>query len=157
MSESRSSSDSVPEMESDSGFRVNLGNQLSNTFSFEVAYVDLGSYVVGTVDGQQDINETSDQLDIDGYEIAVIGKLPLRKKLSLFARLGLFAWDGERVIVDSTNSEPNIFASSDKDLSVGLGVEVEVLDHLGIVLEANQYKTEEVYNQLYGLGVYFTF
>ena len=157
VSDSRASSDSVPEMEGDAGYRVNLGNQLSNTFSFEVAYVDLGSYVVGTIDGQSDLSESSDQLDINGYELAVIGKLPLRKKLSLFARLGLFAWDGERVIVDVDNTQPSIFASSDEDVSVGLGVEMEFLDHMGIVLEANQYKTEDVYNQLYGLGVYFTF
>ncbi|VUD51643.1 hypothetical protein TDB9533_01468 [Thalassocella blandensis] len=157
VSDAKSSRNSVPEMEGDAGYRVNLGNQLSNTFSFEVAYVDLGSYLVGSLDGEQDLNESSDQLDISGYELAVIGKLPLRKRLSLFARLGLFAWDGERVIVDSSTVEPNVFASSDEDVSVGLGVEMEFLDHMGVVLEANQYKTEDVYNQLYGLGVYFTF
>lgn len=157
LSDSRSSKDNVPEMEGDAGYRVNVGNQLSNTFSFEFAYVDLGSYLVGTLNDEPDANESSDQLDISGYELAVIGKLPIRKKFSLFARLGLFAWDGERVIVDVNSAETNAFISSDEDVSVGLGVEMEFLDHLGVVLEANQYKTEDVYNQLYGVGVYFTF
>ncbi len=157
VSDSQTSNEAVPAMEGDAGYRVNLGNQLSNSFSFEVAYVDLGSYLVGSLDGLQDPNEISDEIDISGFELAVIGKLPIRRKLSLFARLGLFAWDGERVIVDVSNTEPNVFRSSDEDVSVALGVEMEFLEHLGVVLEANQYKTEDVYNQLYGMGVYFTF
>lgn len=157
MSDTQSSEETVPDMESDLGFRLSLGNQLSDTLSLEVAYVDLGSFEVGTVDGVPDETESSDTLDISGYEVAVVGKWPLPRNIALFARLGVFAWDGERVIVSAEDGQSASILSSSEDVSLGVGVDMQLMNHLGIVLEANQFKTGDAFSQLYGIGVYFTF
>lgn len=153
--------DPTPELDSDIGFRVYLGNQLSEKFSVEVAYVDLGSYDVGTADGMPDANELEDTLSPMGAEFSFVGKWPIFKHLSVFGRVGLFAWEVERSIVLETvpdgESPTSKFIEDGRDYALGFGFDYQFARNFGFTLEINQYKTDKVENNFAGAGFYFTF
>jgi len=146
-----------PELDGDTGFRGFVGNQLSKTFAFEAAYVDLGSYDIAAIEGAPDTLDAEDSVSISGYEASIVGKLRLKRNFAATARLGIFAWDGERSTLPTGATESVLIKRSDRDYSIALGVEYRFMDHFGTRLEASQYKTGDVLNYLYGLGFYFTF
>ena len=151
-----------PGLEGDVGFRAYLGNQLSEKFAFEVAYIDLGEYDAGEFDFQGEAIE--DIAMIDGYEASFVGRLPIGQKFSAFARVGLFVWQVERPFVErrTVDGEIQLELVRDKtvddfDFSGGLGVEYRYSRFLGATLEVNTYQTFDLINYLYGAGVYFSF
>ncbi len=147
----------IPEMDGDAGYRVYLGNRLSEKFAMEVAYVDLGEYEVGSVAGTPDPTELRDTLAITGIDASVLGKLPLSQRLAVFARIGIFSWEGERVIEDATTGQLGTFIADEIDYNAGLGLEYRYMNYLGFTLEFNNYHSDEIDNYLYGAGVYFNF
>lgn len=153
--------DQIPELDNDIGFRVYVGNQLSEKFSVELAYVDLGSYDVGTLDGMPDANELEDTLSPSGAEFSFVGKWPVFKHFSVFGRIGLFVWEAERSIVLNSVADgesPTIDVLNDgRDYSVGFGFDYQFMRNVGFTLEINQYKTDSVANNFAGAGFYFTF
>ncbi len=148
----------TPKLEGDSGFRLYLGNEISRNFAVEFSYLSLGDYKVGTADGLDDPDESSDTLSIVAFDASFVGKLPIRRRLSLFGRIGVMYWEGERVIVEneSGTGETTLFAFDDEDVSIGLGAEYQFSERFGMTLEVDQYKTGDYYNLLYGLSVYAT-
>jgi len=147
----------VPEMDNDTGYRVYLGNRLSEKFAMELAYVDIGEYEVGTISGDPDPTEAADTLSITGIDASVIGKYPLSQRLAVFARLGVFSWEGERVIEDAATGELTVLVADEVDYNVGLGVEYRYMNHIGFTLEFNSYRSDEIDSYLYGAGVYVNF
>ena len=147
----------IPEIDGDGGYRVYLGNRLSEKFAMEVAYIDLGEYEVGTAAGTPDPLEAEDSLAITGIDASVLGKLPLSQRLAVFARLGVFSWEGERAIQDAATGQVTVFIADEVDYNAGLGFEYRYMNHLGFTLEFNSYRSDEIDNYLYGAGVYFNF
>lgn len=148
--------DNPADFEGDIGVRIYLGNAISKTFSFEVAYIDLGDYEVGTADGLDDTNEESDTLSLLAYEVSYVAKWPIRRNLSMFARFGGIYWEGERKItlIDQTSRE----ITTDRfGASLGFGVNYKIFKRFGLTLEFNGYQIYDRFNPFYGLGIYGTF
>ncbi len=148
----------IPDLDGDSGFRVYLGNEISRNFAVEFSYVTMGDYDVGTLDGLDDPTEDSDTISIVAFDASFVGKIPVRRRLSLFGRVGVMYWEGERTIVENAlgTGETALLEFDDTDVSLGLGVEYQFRERFGVTLEANQYKTGDYYNLLYGLSFYAT-
>ncbi len=149
---------SVPDLEGDAGFRLYLGNEISRSFAVEFSYLTLGDYEVGTLDGEDDPTEVSDTISIIAFDASFVGKLPIRRRLSLFGRIGVIYWEGERVIVENAlgTGETTLLEFDDADVSLGLGVEYQFRERFGVTLEVDQYKTGDYYNLLYGISLYAT-
>lgn len=159
-SEDVSDEDALVEVDTATGYRVGIGNALSEKLAFEFAYVDLGEYDVASLTGDPDPLEASDTLSFSGAEIAVIGKMPVRRQFALFARVALLVWQGERVIepvVISPESAVVDVSLDGVDYSAGVGVEYRFFRYMGATLEANLYQTDEVSHTLMGAGLYFSF
>ncbi len=148
----------IPDLEGDSGFRVYLGNEIFRGFAVEFSYVTMGDYEVGTLDGQNDPTEVSDTISIVAFDASFVGKLPVRRRLSLFGRVGAMYWEGERTIVENAlgAGETTLLEFDDADVSLGLGIEYQFMERFGVTMEVNQYKTGDYYNLLYGLSLYAT-
>ncbi len=152
-----------PETEGDAGYRVYVGNALYENFAVEFSYVDLGTYEVGTIDGQPDPLVFEDTISITGGDIAIVGKWNWTRYLNVYSRAGVFVWEGERYVhetvdVNGVMVEQEATLSFDGyDVSVGIGLDYQILRRVGVQLEANAYMTDEVANYLYGLSVYYTF
>ncbi len=152
-----------PELEPDAGFRISIGNEISRKFAIEMSVVDLGEYVVGTLDGLPDQDELQDTLSIIGYDFSFVAKLPVRRRVSVFGRLGAFYWEGERLIVETVDVagtptlQETILEFDDVDYSLGVGIDYQFMRSFGTTLEANHYVTADFSHLFYGLGFYFTF
>jgi len=151
-----------PGLEGDVGFRVYLGNKLSEKFSVELAFIDLGEYDAGEF--QFDTLLVEDIATIRGLDLSFVGKWPIRRKFSLFGRAGVFVWEAERPFVDielvDGLPEPTLTLDKkvdDVDYSLGLGVDYQFMRHAGFTIEANRYQTSDLENFLFSAGFYLTF
>lgn len=151
-----------PPLEGGTGFKIYIGNQLSAAFAFELSFIDLGEYNVGNVEAAEpDPDEIGDTIAVTAYEFSVVGELPMTKKASLYGRLGVFRWEAERIILSSAGLGGALIETTtsfaETDLGLGMGARYAFMHNVGATVEANAYKTDDVYNILYGLGFYFTF
>jgi hypothetical protein len=151
-----------PELEGDSGMRVFLGNNLSDKFAVEMGYVDFGSYQVGTLSGEPDPLEVQDTLAITAFELALVGRFAMTRKVGLFTRLGAFWWEAERVqlaFADGEASAPEETRVSydDFDVFLGMGLDYRFSSYAGLRVDASAYRTYEAIQAAYGVAIYFTF
>lgn len=153
----------VPELEGDAGFRIYIANDVSRKFAVEISAIELGDYEVGTADGLPDVDELEDTLSITGYDLSFVAKLPIRRRVSVFARAGVFYWQGERFIVENVDvlgvptRRETLIEFDDVDYSLGVGFDYQFMRRFGTTLDANHYVTGDASHLFYGLGFYFTF
>jgi OmpA-OmpF porin, OOP family len=74
--------------ETDTGYKLYGGTQLTKNFGVEVGYVDLGDGDTSASDG---INTVSISAKPKSLYLAAVGTLPLNEQLSLFAKAGVSA------------------------------------------------------------------
>lgn len=151
-----------PALEGEAGMRIFLGNNLSDKFAVEVAYVDFGEYQVATRTGEPDPLEVQDTLAITAFEAAIVGRFALTHQFGLFTRLGTFWWEAERVQLafaddEATEAEETRIKYDDFDVFVGFGLDYRFASYAGLRLDASAYRTYEAIQTAYGVGVYFTF
>lgn len=78
--------------ESDTGYKILGGFNANNNIGFEIAFVDLGSYV-------------NDLLDQYGVAFEVVGYLPVANNFDLFGKLGIFSWTVEVGAADDDGTD----------------------------------------------------
>jgi OOP family OmpA-OmpF porin len=70
--------------DSDMGWKIFAGYDVSERISVEVGYNSLGK-----------MTSKNRATEISGYEVATVGKMPLNESISLFGKAGLFRWDAK--------------------------------------------------------------
>ncbi len=151
-----------PPIEDSTGYKVSIGNALSPVFAYEFSYVDLGDYIVGDAEGAAvDPTEQSDQISITGVDASIVGNFAMTRQLVFYTKLGYMFWFGERTIerIDTTTSARTVDISEydEQDISTGLGIRYDFSRSVRFNIEANAYKTDDVFNILYGAGFFVTF
>jgi OOP family OmpA-OmpF porin len=68
----------------DTAFKLFGGYKSGGPLAVEAAYVDLGEF-----DGR------GAEFDVDGFQLAALGHLPLGEKFSLFGKGGVYFWDSD--------------------------------------------------------------
>ncbi len=122
------SSFDVPEMDSgfdfnvddsDTAFKLIGGYQFSEYFAVELGYVDLGEFSFNYDDS---VTEPEYQYSmsmkvsgaVDGLTLAVVGILPLNEQVNLYAKVGMFSWEGE-VSGSGQYQYSDIYGTNDSD------------------------------------------
>lgn len=157
--------DDVLEYDGDVAYRVFVGNRLSQTFALEVAYVDYAEYdIMPLVDLPATITLLDQSLSVTGVDLAFVGNFPFNSRLSLFGRLGVFFWEAQLdSIIEEQQADGSLLrtveapTTEDIDVSAGVGFNYKLLNNLGMTLEANTHRSDQLWNMLYGAGLYFTF
>ncbi len=153
--------------DSDTGFGLSGGYQLSDYFAVEFGYVDLGSLGyrgTGTVtDGvEQAAIEANLGSSADGPVVSMLGILPIGERFSVFGRAGLSLMNAKgtaRLTVDGISD--SVSQSSQKsDLMFGAGAEYALTRHFAVRLAWDRYMDVATENVLgdtdadfYSLGV----
>lgn len=80
--------------DSDMGWKLFAGYDLSERLAVEGGYASLGKY-----------SGTGATSEVSGFELSAVGKMPLNDQIGLFGKAGLFKWtadnhDGERSATD---------------------------------------------------------
>jgi len=77
--------------DSDTGFKIFGGYQFNPNFAVEVGYYDLGEAKISGTDSF--LGSTTGTFEASGFNVAVVGSLPLGERFELMAKAGIFRWD----------------------------------------------------------------
>jgi opacity protein-like surface antigen len=102
-----------------------LGAQLNQFLGFEASYIDFGSF-------GGDVGKA----EVDGYGLAVIGRLPLTEQLGIYAKAGQLFWDADVNVAGLKRSYDG------DEPFVGVGADIKVSEHFVVALEYDRYQVD---------------
>lgn len=124
----------------DLSYGIRLGYAVNQYLAIEAGYRDLGeAELSGTSIGGSFWCDGDVRATLSGYSLegAVLGKLPVTPRFSLFASAGASRWDSKVKLKDSCDS---VSASDDGvSLTLGIGAEYSITDRFGIRGEVRRY------------------
>jgi len=75
------------------GYRVFAGYKFHRSFGVEVGYADFGEFdYTGTFEGQP---VRDGRAKVSGFDVGLVGWLPVGNRAALFGKVGAFAWESE--------------------------------------------------------------
>ncbi len=142
--------------EQDFGWKIYYGYKFIPQFAIEAEYADLGkgkSDVNGTVDGPEGVSGSHD-FEKSGFGVTVVGMLPVKDKLSFFAKLGEFHWKAEtssdlKVASPTPATVKESTSENGTDVHFGLGAEYYFTTKFGARLEWTQYDIDHSDSDLF--------
>lgn len=102
-----------------------IGAQVNSFLSFEASYIDFGSF-----------GGDAGKADVDGYGVAVVGRLPVSENMGLYAKAGQLFWDADikfAGLKQSYDGDEPFF---------GVGADFKVTEHFVVALEYDRYKVD---------------
>lgn len=148
--------------ERDLGYKLFGGYQFNRFLALEAGYFDLGKFdfdattiPTGTFAGE---------IEITGFNVDLVGSLPLSKRFSAFGRGGVtreeaevkFTRSGAVAVTDASRDK------SETNYKFGFGVEYAITSALGLRAEAERYRIDDAVGNdgdvdLYSLGLVYRF
>ncbi len=102
-----------------------LGAQLNQYLGFEASYIDFGSF-----------GGSTGKATVDGYGLAVTGRLPVTDHIGLYAKAGQLFWDADvrfATLKQSYDGDEPFY---------GIGADLKVNAHFAVALEYDRYKLD---------------
>ena len=137
--------------EDDTGFRGFGGWQFHNNFAVELGYVD-GGKASATI-GDIDLIGIEADLDISvsGFDLSLVGSLPLGETFFAFGRAGVIKWDADLdAVLREDDGEGGVITTSEsasesgEDLMYGAGFGMNLGDNAEVRLEYTFYDLSDV-------------
>ncbi|RUO64088.1 OmpA-OmpF porin, OOP family [Pseudidiomarina planktonica] len=127
----------------DFGYKIFAGYQFNQNFAIEGGYFDLGEFdYTATTDptGTQ-----TGELDFSGWNVDLVGMLPVTKRGSLLARIGVHK--SETTVHYAGTGAVNVLNSNYRhtglDYKVGVGYQYDLNDKVTLRLEAERYRMDD--------------
>jgi len=148
--------------DTDTGYKVQLGYRINQNFAVEGGYLDLGKmkYTAAFTGGA-----ASAEAKADGWNIALVGSVPVGQNLSLFAKLGMI--DAKVKVNVSATGPGGAAAGSADDTSwkgnYGIGASYALSDKWAVRAEYERFNDLGDSNtgkgdvDLFSVGVVFKF
>jgi OOP family OmpA-OmpF porin len=135
---------SISHDDHDTGYKIFAGYRVNRNFAVEGGYVDLGKF--GFTATTVPPGTLTGDIKVKGLNFDVVGILPVTEKFSVFGRAGLiyaqtrdsFRGTGAVNVLNNPNPDKN-----DTNLKLGLGLQYDVSDRLGLRLEAERYRVND--------------
>ncbi len=102
-----------------------LGAQVNAFFAVEANYINFGRY-----------GGSQASAKVDGYGLALVGRIPLTRTLGIYAKAGQFWWDADIEILGASRGY------SGNEPFYGAGLDFAVTRRLALLLEYNRYKVD---------------
>ena len=130
-------------------FRLNAGWQFSDFLAIEAGYHDFGRF-----DEEFDLGGVLTDVDLraDGYTLGLTTAIPMGSNLSLFGRLGAFAWEGD-ARVDGLRIE----GFDDENLYYGAGADFKVTERLSLLGDWTRYELDDTESDVISIGFRYRF
>ena len=153
---------SLTDDDRDNGYKLFAGYQLNDNFALEAGYFDLGQFGSRAVKDQEGSLKT--RAKTRGFNIDLVGSLPLTEKLSAFARAGAHYYEakdrfqgGEGFVVSDQHRRER-----DVDMKWGGGLQYDFTQKFAMRLEAERYAINDVIGNngkisMYSLGALYRF
>jgi len=129
--------------DTDTGWKVFIGNQFNKNAAIEFGYVDLGKTTAsasGTVLGTP--VSLSGDVKAQGFNVDLVGSLPVNNEFSFLGRIGLFRWDVDASASANVGGFPGSASESDTgvDLTFGLGAQYDFTKNAGVRVEWERFQ-----------------
>ena len=108
----------------DTSFHFIGGWQFNENFSVEGGYIDFGEFDAGIAD-----------IEVDGFDVAFVGALPVAEKFSLTGRLGYIWWDADAGALGDDDGS---------DMLYGIGGRYDVNDQFMLYGGWTRYDIDDV-------------
>ena len=137
----------------DTSFSLSAGYSFNDYFAVEGGYIDFGevgdSFSAGGITGKV-------EAEADGWDLALVGSLPVSEKFSLTGRAGYLFWDAD--IKASATGLPTVSDSDDgNDLFYGVGAEYRFTDQWSLTGGWDRYELDDVEFDNLHVGVRYRF
>jgi len=127
----------------DNGYKIFGGYRLNPNLAIEGGLYNLGTY--GFTATTSPAGTLNGEIKLRGVNLDLVGTLPISEKFSVFGRVGAastqtrdtFSGTGAVVV---TNPNPS---QRDTNLKVGLGMQYDFTESLGMRLEAERYRVND--------------
>lgn len=146
----------------DNGYKLFAGYQLNDNFAVEAGYFDLGQFGSRALKGQEGSLKT--RAKTRGFNVDLVGSLPMTEKLSAFARAGAHYYEakdrfqgGDGYVVSDQHRRER-----DVDFKWGGGLQYDFTQKFAMRLEAERYAINDVIGNngkisMYSLGALYRF
>lgn len=84
-------------------------------------------------------------LEIEGYGIALIGRLPVYDDWGIYAKVGQFFWDSE---IDTAVGS---YSNDGNDTFFGIGTDLPITENLKVIVEYNRYAIDSRLDEVPGI------
>jgi len=131
---------SITDDDSDIGYKLFGGYQFNRNFALEGGYFDLGKFSYGAT--TLPAGTLSGKFRVRGVNLDAVGILPITQQFSAFARAGV-QYARTRDSFVGTGAVPFAFrraSESDANYKVGLGLQYDFTQFLGMRVEAERYR-----------------
>jgi hypothetical protein len=119
---------------SDTTYKAFVGFRFLKFLGLEASYIDFG-----TLDDSTSGIDLS--VDATGYDLFLVGVLPIGKHFELFAKAGYFSWDRN---ADASGVVSGSDSESGSDPVYGAGLAFILGKHIGIRVEYEKYDMTDV-------------
>ncbi|WP_339674635.1 outer membrane beta-barrel protein [uncultured Zhongshania sp.] len=102
-----------------------VGAQLNQFLGLEASYIDFGSF-------GGDVGKA----DIDGYGLAIVGRLPITEQLGIYIKGGQLFWDADVRVAGLKQSYDG------DEPFYGVGADIKVSEHFVVALEYDRYEID---------------
>lgn len=153
---------SIDDDESDRGYKLFAGYQFNRYFAMEAGYVDLGDFNM-EVERAPGTGMLNGETSYKGYNLDVVGTLPLTPRLSAFGRVGAFRYETEENFIGTGSLAAAMSRDeSDTGYKFGAGLEYSFTERLSARIEAERYRIEDMLGDngsvnLYSVGLVYRF
>jgi len=126
-------------------YRITVGWRFGKYLAVEGGYHNFGDF-----DQTFDIESTPTEVSLkaDGFTFGGVGSLPLGDRFALFARAGLFFWDGDADINNVTQASPE-----DTNLYLGAGARFAVSERLSLTADGSRYDLGDTSSTVLSIGI----
>lgn len=107
------------------------GYKVNKNFAVELSYIDLGDF--------EDDVAPKWTIELDGFNFAAIGIIPVSEKIDIFGKVGMFMWDVS--LKESGFGE--LDDDDGTDISLGLGMSLNITEQFGIVAEYQKFDLDD--------------
>jgi len=121
--------------DSATGYKVFGGYNVAKYFSVEGSYVDGASVNI-------DAAPYTSSIETSGFAFRAMGVLPLRERLSLFADLGMYMWNGDATISDGNSTASGSEDGTDPVYGIGMGWQVIPKGNVRVEIERYEASVE---------------
>ena len=130
---------------SSTAYRITVGWRFSDYLALEGGYNNFGDF-----DQTFDIDGTPTEVSLkaDGFTFGGIASLPMGERFALFARAGLFFWDGDADINNVTQASPE-----DTNLYLGAGARMTLSERFALTADVSRYDLEDSASSVLSIGV----
>jgi OOP family OmpA-OmpF porin len=141
----------------DTGYKLFGGYQLNKNIGFEAAYVNLGSLTSNATYATLAGSPARANLDADGFQLSVVGTLPLNDAFAIFGKVGAFFSKTDQT---GTGAFAASASTDNTDWAYGLGGNWQFNQNIGLRAEWERFQglgSTKKDADLYSLGVVYRF